>query len=112
MLEAGPLVHALQQRQDLPRRLLQRLHHLPDLLRAQRAVSRATAPAPPRPIPGPARPGTSRMSWSWPSAPCSAANISLTDMVPPLPAHGAFRAAGARLSLTACGAAPGCPRTA
>lgn len=64
VLEAGSLVHALQQRQDLPGRLLQRLHHLPDLLRTQGAVrphragpgraprSPAAAAHPPRGCPG------------------------------------------------------------
>lgn len=54
VLEAGPLVHPLQQRQHLPGRLLQRLHDLPDLLRTQNAVGRLSAlPAAPSP---PARP--------------------------------------------------------
>lgn len=71
-----------------------------------RSVPHCAAPSPARA----ARPGTSRMSWSWPSAPCSSANISLTDMLPPLPAHGAFHAAGARLPhAPPDGAALGCP---
>lgn len=109
-------MHALQQRQHLPGRLLQRLHLPPDLLRGQAAVSRCRQPVPRA---RPARPApTSRMSWSAVRTLCSAMNISLTDMMlPPPPATQASCALGGPFVQPARGlpralphrAAPGCP---